>query len=155
MSLIYWIFWIFWGFVHLCIICYLYRKANEHGLNGFIWALGGLFLHIFGLLLFVYLTSEKDQVNVSNGASVEVEHRELRFPWDPAPEPVISESTNDEFHDEEIEKLIEEKRFNDARKLLVNMLNVARDMCDEEAIKNLQPYDERIDEAEKLADEGR
>jgi len=79
----------------------------------------------------------------------------LRYPWDPAPEPEIPESNDDEFYDEEIEKLIGEKRFNDARKLLMNMLNVARDMRDEEAIKNLQPYDERIDEAEKFADEGR
>ncbi len=154
MPFIYWVFWIFWCFVHLCIIYYLYRKANEHGLNGIIWALGGLFLHIFGLLLFTYLTTEKDQVNVRNGAPAVAEHRELRFPWDPAPEPEIPEPT-EEFHDEEIEKLIGEKRFNDARKLLMSMLNVARDMRDEDAIKNLQPYDERIDEAEKLADEGR
>jgi len=153
MSLIYWIFWIFWGFVHLCIICYLYKKANEHGLSGIIWALGGLFLHVFGLLLFVYLTSEKDHVNTGNGASVEAEHAVLRFPGDPAPEPVISEST-DEFHDGEIEKLMEEKRFNDARKLLIKMLKVARDMKDEDAVADYRQYDARIDEAEKLQDGG-
>jgi hypothetical protein len=152
-----WITYILLSFLaFLFILLFLYTKAERIGMNGALWVLVGFFLPIPTLIVFLIITynheamrlgrdMEKRGERILKGSSIGMRPGQLTIPYEPP---------RNDFKDVEIEQLIAEGDFDEARKYLLKMLKIAREVGDGQSESNFMLYEQRIEDAEKASKEG-
>ncbi len=136
---------------YLFIIYYIYTKAERYGMNGVLWGIAACLLPIPTLIVFLIITynlemmhlqrdHEKTGERILKGNAIRMKPGQMILPYQPP---------KDDFKDEEMERLIAEGEYDEARKYLLKMLNVAREMGDAQSSNNYLIYEKRIEDAEK------
>jgi len=140
--------------IHLSIVLYLYTSAMKYGMSGLAWLFAGLFVALPALTVFwiiAYYMGMAQVARDSEDVAESIVYGQLSGIVPPSP----SKAPDPDFRDDEIDNLISECKFDDAKEQLGKMLKVAREMHDEQAVMNYQQYENRIYEAERKHEGGR
>jgi hypothetical protein len=146
--------------IHLVVCAWVYIDAQDRDQVGVLWALISFVLPIIGLAIYllIFHTGQgkaHKAINRNEEFQLRSSTRQSLLPESKAPQPrqqarqPENESMPDnEFSDEELDRLISESRFRSAREYLKGMIEMAREMRDSQMLANYELYNARIYRAE-------
>ncbi len=142
--------------IQLVICAWVYIDAQDRDQVGVLWALICFVLPIIGLAIYllIFHTGQgkaHQAINRNEEFQLRSTHRQSLLPKSKAPPPrhqarqPENESIPDnEFYDEELDRLISESSFRSAREYLRDMIEMAKEMRDSQMLANYEQYNARI-----------
>ncbi len=142
--------------IWIAVLAWVYLDAQEKGRSGCLWVFVVFFSGFLGLavyLLFFHgspVVQRHQAVNRSEDIKYRSMYRSEEFRGSQSPQKSYGSGTQPSlradpaFVDEELERLLKEKKFSDARAYLKDMQEMAVEMNDKQGQANYKQYEARI-----------
>ena len=139
----------FYVAIQVGLLAFVYYKAEQYGMDAMLWL---VLVFIFGpvafglfLLLILFQTRGPRRLEREGMPPGRVKYKRkaeyMSLPSQPLP------AATDDFYDERLERLIQDGRLSEAREYLRDMIQVAREMKDEAALRHYSRYEPKINKA--------
>lgn len=132
------------------LIVWIYGDAELHGQDGAFWAVIVLFFSLPGAMVYFFFFRHGFAIKFGKKPA---ESRPPRAVHPVVPRGPTQPDTG--FFDEELDLLISEGRFDDARAYLEKTVRIMREMGDEKGLANYLQYEWRIERAASQSARGR
>lgn len=135
------------GIINLILILFVWFKAEEYGMDPFVWVIAVFFFGplAFGVFLFLVLSQTRVRGKQASGyPPAGYRSKNDYIPDEPSRE---TSAVNPDFRDDHLDDLITDGEFGKARAYMREMIQVARDTQDEGAVRNYSQYSPRINNA--------